>query len=219
MKTRLPRFAHLVLIFVFATSYGTAGQLEEIEGKTTQEVLELLGAPRSTLSHAGLFVLGFNSCKVTFRDGVAIGVAKPDSPEGESVSEMQVRVASEKASVAEKLLNRYRASGEVSQLSPQDELRFWQSFQQRNLQLNVESELTSARQRVANQAHERALQEHAAQLVALQNRINSLEEERDREKQFRRIYRIRSHRHRHSRRCPRSHFRRGLAGGVVHNNY
>lgn len=180
MKTsRLP---NLVLTFLASSTLSLPllaqnqeSAARDLVGRTLPEVRADLGEPRATLKHQDLIIAHYDSSKITFREGVAVEAVPVDPTERESRLEMLQRINEEKREVGQRLRDRYRASGELEQLSPSAQLEFWQSFQRKYPEVDVGDALTRAHNRVELQEATRRQAEQEAQIAYLEGRLESLQ--------------------------------------------
>ena len=191
------RIHHIISIGIACLPFLAAigSDFETLQGRSFEELNKELGEPRSAISHGNTTIASYDSCRVKLRDGVVIAVRLFETEEQESQKEMMERIADNRKLTGERLLNRYRASGETSQLSPKAELDFWLAFSIEYPHLDVRHEIDRATWRIEREQHGLDERAREAEIAELSDQIEGLENDRPR----RPLYSHRRYHHHHRR--------------------
>lgn len=147
MKLR-PVTATLFLLVLTSSEPVYALQAADLQALSFDDVAEQLGPPRSTLWHGDTLIANFAAAKVVFVNDTVSRVKLIPASVRETPTEQRQRIETAKEQIGPKLLQRYRASGEVRQLPLRAQQAFWLSFQNRFPELDVTRDLAPVTHRI-----------------------------------------------------------------------
>ncbi len=177
-----PRLAAIFALDALALASGPVGAAADAPapdgvelGMSLAAVKRELGEPRAALTSGDVSIVRYDSVSLRFRGGALEAIAAVDPEQAESRQDMLEWVQRERSEVGDRLLARYRASGEIEQRPPAAQAAFWRRFQDLYPEADASSEIQRAQERAAADAIAQREAERSATIAALQQRVAELE--------------------------------------------
>ncbi len=154
-----------------------SGRAEELKlGDTLSDAKAIHGLPRSIISAGDSSIVRYDSFQLKLEGDRIVKINPIQDELSETKQEMLDRVARERKSLGQRLLAQYRADPYINRLPAKQQLDRWLSLSRSHPELELSREIELAQKRLEMELEEKRAKAREAEIRALRDRIEELED-------------------------------------------